>query len=241
MCIHMYKYVCTYIQIYIHTYTPLLIDTYHYTYAHVHIYIYTYRRNVHIHTYAYIWNIHMRICTCSYTHTGTHTRIHLHVHIQEYMGVARNGGLSRFPSSVTNLCRGLSATNPCCGPLCTAAVFNRLIAGSDCRKTLDSVTSLVAKRPPGPATSPMFLGRCHIHVYIYIYTHAHIPICTHTLVCTCEYTYVHTCRICDMYLEGKGATLLVIAILAPKIDLRGASLPGTGTTWIEARHLLPHS
>ena len=31
----------------------------------------------------------------------------------------------------------------------------------------DSATRLVAKRPPGPVTSPMFLRRCHIHIYIY--------------------------------------------------------------------------
>ena len=34
-------------------------------------------------------------------------------------------------------------------------------------RTPDSVTSLVAKKPPGPVTSPMFLRRCHIYMNIY--------------------------------------------------------------------------
>ena len=75
------------------------------------------------------------------------------------MGVARNRGLSRSqpPSPVTNLCREPSVTNPCRGFLCRI-----LRSPQACGKEglpqhpPHSVTSLVAKRPPGHVTSRCF-------------------------------------------------------------------------------------
>ena len=47
----------------------------------------------------------------------------------------------------------------------STAVFNRLVAGRVCSKTSRFATSLIAKRPPVPVTSPMVLSRCHVYLW----------------------------------------------------------------------------
>ena len=80
-----------------------------------------------------------------------------------HLAVARNGCSSRPPLSVTNLCRGPSVTNPCRGPLCRVLQSSvGLSQGGFVSTPPDAVTGLVAKRPPGPVTNPMFSGCCHI-------------------------------------------------------------------------------
>ena len=83
------------------------------------------------------------------------------------MAVTRNRGLSRsHPTtpSVRYLCRGPSVTNPSRGPLQSVIGLSQgFVAGPP-----DSVTSLVAKRPP---TSPMFLRHCHM------VTRSPLPLC----------------------------------------------------------------
>ena len=75
-----------------------------------------------------------------------------------------------------------------CVEYCTQSSIG-LSQGRFVARPLDSVTSLVAKRPPGPVTSPMFLRRshinmCDIYIYIYIYIYIHI-ICVCVWVCAC--------------------------------------------------------
>ena len=87
------------------------------------------------------------------------------------MAVSRNRGLSRSPHSFTNLCRTPSVAKPCRGPLCRVLYSSiGLSQGGFVARPPDSATSLVAKRPPGPVTSAMFLRRCHMYTYIYTYT-----------------------------------------------------------------------
>ena len=87
-----------------------------------------------------------------------------------HMRVARNRGLSRSPSSVTNLCRGLFVTNPCRGPLCRVLQSPIGLSQGGFVARLPTVTSLVAKRAPGPVTSPMFLG-------MRVGMEARVPVC----------------------------------------------------------------
>ena len=76
------------------------------------------------------------------------------------LGVARNRGLSRSPPRLQTFVAGPRLQTLVAGLCVESAVFNRLVAGRVCRKTPDSVASLVAKRPRGPVTSPMFVSHC---------------------------------------------------------------------------------
>ena len=156
-----------------------------YTYVHISIHTYTYvytRVSIHAHNmcvYVYIY-IHR------YIHIHMYTRIYLcrcicvDVCISIYIcthGSASKYGFVAFPPLCYNLCRGPSVTNPCRGPLCRVLQSSTgLSQGGFAARPPDSVTSLVAKRPP----SPMFLRHCRIVTYIYIYTFS-----THT----CAHTY----------------------------------------------------
>ena len=105
----------------------------------------------------------------------------------------------RPPTSVTNLCRGPPVTNRCRGPLWTVLQSsNRRVAGRVCPKTPDSVTSFVAKRPPGPIYKPDALGCCHVHTYIY--THMYLCVCIHV------YTYIQHYTMYSEILQGKTDT-----------------------------------
>ena len=94
--------------------------------------------------------------------------INTYTHIYTYVAVTRNRGLSRSPlPPVTYLCREPSVTNPCRGPLCRALWSSiGLWQGGFVARPPNSVTSLVAKRPRGPVTGPMFLRRCHMCICI---------------------------------------------------------------------------
>ena len=131
-------------------------------------------------------NIHLMCNICTNMHTYIYT-----YRCRYYMAVTRNGGLSRSPAplSVTYLCRGPAVTNPCRGPLCRVLYSSiGLSRGGFVARPPDSVTSLVAKRPLGPVTIPMFVRRCHIYIYIlyiYIYVFPHLYVCLYYLHLHC--------------------------------------------------------
>ena len=109
--------------------------------------------------------------------------VHIYIYTHTHMGVAQHRCWSRSPplsqTFVTGPLRALCYKRSSRASVESTAVFNRLVAGRVCRKTPHFVTSLVAKRPPRPVTSPMFLSRCHVCIYIY----------THHVLCTCiQYT-----------------------------------------------------
>ena len=79
-------------------------------------------------------------------------------------GCGPKWGFVAVPPSVTDICRGPSVTNPCRGPLFKVLQFSiGLSQGGFVARPPDAVTavtSLVAKRPPGPVANPMFFGGC---------------------------------------------------------------------------------
>ena len=113
---------------------------------HMYICIYKCRRR---YRYLYIYRMYIQI--------------YIDIHRFIDMAVARNRGFSRSPPppSVTYLCCGPSVTNPCSRTSALSTVVG-LSQGGFVARTPDSVTSLVAKRPPGPVTGLMFLRCCHI-------------------------------------------------------------------------------
>ena len=126
-------------------------------------------------------------------------------------------GVCRGPSPFC-LCRGASVTNPCRGLLCRVLQSSTGLSQGGF-KTSRFFTSLVAKRPPGPVTSPMILGRCNIpaciqahirtysihtlhtlHLYIHLlhtphaYMHTSMNACKHACMCayiTLQYSTLH--------------------------------------------------
>ena len=117
-------------------------DVYVYLYKHIHTYIHAY---IHKYIHAYLlryYSVCACIFTCAHRHKYTTVCAYIYIHI--------------YGCGYKPLSRALCSKPLSWASVWSTAVFNRLVAGRVCRKTPDSVISLVAKRLLGPVTSPMF-------------------------------------------------------------------------------------